>query len=66
MMKEKFLDVEFGFIGENLGFSRGCNVGIRAALARADCDYVLLLNSDAIVTLDYAARIAVNQFKYLI
>lgn len=34
---------------ENLGFARGCNVGIRAAL-EGGADYVLLLNNDAIVS----------------
>ena len=33
---------------ENLGFSRGCNTGIQAAIAE-HCDYVLLLNNDCIV-----------------
>ena len=32
----------------NLGFARGCNVGIRCALSR-EADYVLLLNSDSVV-----------------
>jgi GT2 family glycosyltransferase len=35
------------FNAQNLGFSKGCNVGIRAALADVDCAYVLLLNNDA-------------------
>src|SRR5437763_7318693 len=34
----------------NLGFSRGCNVGIRAALEDETCAYVLLLNNDATAT----------------
>ena len=33
----------------NLGFSAGCNPGIRRALADG-CDYVLLLNNDCVVT----------------
>lgn len=32
---------------ENLGFARGCNVGIRAALEDKECAYVLLINNDA-------------------
>lgn len=36
--------------GANLGFARGCNVGIRAALADPAVRYVLLLNNDAQVT----------------
>jgi GT2 family glycosyltransferase len=34
---------------ENLGFSAGCNVGIRYAMA-AQAEYVLLLNNDTIAT----------------
>lgn len=34
---------------ENLGFAAGCNRGIRTALAD-QCEYVLLLNNDAIIT----------------
>ena len=36
----------------NLGFARGCNVGIREALNDADCEYVLLLNNDATILPD--------------
>ncbi|HMG73502.1 MAG TPA: glycosyltransferase family 2 protein [Pyrinomonadaceae bacterium] len=31
----------------NLGFARGCNVGMREALKDPECAYVLLLNNDA-------------------
>lgn len=41
--------ISFLFSKENLGFSGGCNVGIKEALKR-DYDYVLLLNNDTIVT----------------
>ncbi len=34
---------------ENLGFSRGCNVGIRHAMADAACKYILLVNNDCTV-----------------
>ena len=34
---------------ENLGFARGCNVGIHAGLSE-EADYLLLLNSDVVVT----------------
>ncbi|HZS06224.1 MAG TPA: glycosyltransferase family 2 protein [Blastocatellia bacterium] len=49
------LQAEFGefifiYNEENLGFARGCNVGIRAALEDPQCGYVLLLNNDAVVT----------------
>src|SRR4051794_35948913 len=33
---------------KNLGFSRGCNAGIRVAMGRG-ADYVLLLNNDTLV-----------------
>jgi GT2 family glycosyltransferase len=39
-------------IGENLGFAGGNNVGLRYALARADFDYVWLLNNDTVVAGD--------------
>lgn len=32
--------------GRNLGFAGGCNVGMRYAIARGDCDAVWLLNND--------------------
>ncbi len=37
---------------QNLGFARGCNVGIRQALRDRQCAYVLLLNNDAVVCKD--------------
>lgn len=48
-LKAEFADVQFIFNEKNLGFARGCNVGIRAALKDEHCDYVLLLNNDAFV-----------------
>ena len=38
--------------GSNLGFAGGNNVGIRYALAQADCDYIWLLNNDTVVEPD--------------
>ena len=38
--------------GANLGFAGGCNVGIRFALAQADCSHVWLLNNDSVVPAD--------------
>lgn len=46
-LQSRFPGLRFIFNGENLGFARGCNVGIRAALEDAGCAYVLLLNNDA-------------------
>jgi len=37
---------------QNLGFARGCNVGLREALRDRECDYVLLLNNDAVLCHD--------------
>ena len=48
-LQADFPDLHFIFNDKNLGFSRGCNVGIRAALADEQCAYVLLLNNDAVV-----------------
>lgn len=39
--------------GDNLGFAGGNNVGIRYALAKGDCDYVLLLNNDTVADNDF-------------
>src|ERR1041385_2274963 len=51
-LEMEFGDCEFIFNNKNLGFSGGCNVGITAALEDEECAYVLLLNNDAIVSLD--------------
>ena len=42
--------------GRNLGFSGGCNVGIRAALDRGAA-FVLLINSDAVLAPDALAKL---------
>src|ERR1700722_1738372 len=47
-IREAFSWVEIVPTDNNLGFSRGCNVGIRRALAEG-ADYVWLLNNDATV-----------------
>lgn len=49
-LQTEFPSLQFIFNDKNLGFARGCNVGIRAALNNLDCSYVLLLNNDATVT----------------
>lgn len=46
-LKTEFPLVEFVFNASNLGFSRGCNAGIRNGLEDPECSYVLLLNNDA-------------------
>jgi GT2 family glycosyltransferase len=45
-LQEEFPDTIFCFNKQNLGFARGCNVGIKVALADPQCHYVLLLNND--------------------
>jgi GT2 family glycosyltransferase len=44
-IRDKFPEVEVMELGENLGFGRGNNAGIRAALERG-AEYVWLLNND--------------------
>lgn len=41
------------FNGQNLGFSAANNIGIRAA---GDCEYVILLNNDTVVTRGWLSR----------
>lgn len=41
--------------GENLGFGRGNNLGIRWILSNTDCEFIFLLNNDAIVKPDTIA-----------
>lgn len=48
-LRQEFTQHPFVFNKGNLGFSRGCNPGIRVALEDKDCAYVLLLNNDALV-----------------
>lgn len=47
-LKEEFLEHIFVFNKDNLGFSCGCNAGLREAY-RLGADYVLLLNNDMTV-----------------
>lgn len=49
LLQNEFPNITFIINGANLGFSRGCNVGIRAALQDARCEYVLLMNNDATI-----------------
>lgn len=47
-IRERFPQVEIIELGENLGFTKGNNAGIRVALERG-ADYVWLLNNDTVV-----------------
>jgi GT2 family glycosyltransferase len=49
-LQADFPALQFIFSAKNLGFSRGCNVGMQLALEDKDCAYVLLLNNDAVVS----------------
>lgn len=44
--------------GENLGFARGNNLGIQAALAHGAPDYLFLLNNDAFVNAETLPQLA--------
>src|SRR5215472_8148560 len=47
-IRDRFPEVEIVELGENLGFTKGNNAGIRLALERG-ADYVWLLNNDTVV-----------------
>ncbi len=45
------------YAGENLGFGRGVNLGIRWALTHTKCEYLFILNNDASVEFDTLDRL---------
>src|SRR5262245_56193784 len=49
-LQQSFPRVRFILNQSNLGFAKGCNAGIRAALADSKCAYVLLMNNDATIS----------------
>src|SRR4051794_25693657 len=51
-LQREFPQVTFIVNETNLGFSKGCNVGIREALKDVGCEYVLLMNNDATIERD--------------
>lgn len=55
-LQQEFPYHQFIFNEGNLGFSRGCNRGIKAALKDKDCAYVLLLNNDAVVPSEFLEK----------
>lgn len=61
-VREEFPDVELIENGRNLGFSGGCNVGIRHAL-QCGARWVVLLNNDAVIAPDAidAFELAANE-----
>jgi GT2 family glycosyltransferase len=48
-LRQEFPDLTLQSNEFNLGFARGCNVGIREAMKDPECAYVLLLNNDAVL-----------------
>lgn len=50
--------------GHNGGFAFGNNVGIRYALAKGDCDAVLLLNNDTVIEPDTLKNIVGTKEQY--
>ena len=55
-LKEKFPQHKIILNKKNLGFSAGCNVGIKYALEK-NSDYVLLLNNDTIVDKNFLSEL---------
>src|SRR5207344_102880 len=51
MLRQSFPEARVIESGDNLGFSGGCNLGIRAAL-EGRREFILLLNSDAVLAPD--------------
>lgn len=49
---------------KNLGFAAGNNVGIRYALSKGHCDYIMLLNNDTIVTREFLVRLIFFMEKF--
>lgn len=56
IIREAYPKIELIETGENLGFARGYNVGIRSALAN-DAQFVFVLNNDTVVAPDCISRL---------
>ena len=63
IIKEQFKNVTLVETGQNLGFGKANNIGIRKAVAM-DSDYVLLLNQDAWVKIDTIEKLLNVSEKY--
>lgn len=48
-LQSTFPTLTFVSNAENIGFSRGCNVGIRLAMKDTACNYFMLLNNDCLL-----------------
>jgi GT2 family glycosyltransferase len=55
--------VEVIAAGRNLGFTGGCNLGIKRALEEG-ADYILLINNDTIVKADFLAELVAESERY--
>ena len=55
----RYPDVKFIRASENLGFGGGNNLGIEWAMKNIDCDYVFILNNDAVVQPDTIEKLVV-------
>lgn len=56
ILRRKFPELTLIQTGSNLGFTGGCNAGIREALRRG-ADYIILLNNDTVVDPDFAGEL---------
>ena len=56
-LEKKYSDAIFIRTHENLGFSRGNNVGIKYALEKLGADYILLLNDDVFIRDNYIGTV---------
>jgi len=56
LLRNAFPDIRVIESGDNLGFSGGCNLGIRAAL-EVGARFILLMNSDAVLAPDALERL---------
>jgi GT2 family glycosyltransferase len=55
-LRREFPNEVFLQTGSNLGFARGCNLGLRKALSDRECAFVMLLNNDATIVPGGLAR----------
>ena len=60
----QFPEVALIALPENVGFAVGCNFAIERALARDDCEYVFLVNNDAVLNPQTLSKLleAANQY----
>lgn len=57
LVKKKFPEVDVIELGENTGFARGNNIGIRKALEDEGVKYIALLNTDATLSKNWTETI---------